>query len=227
MSALPPVSKDAAHPKVFIVDDHAPTRNMVAAILCAAGQRCESFASAKEFLQAFHVNATGCLVLDIRMPEMTGPQLQEVLVERGCRLPIIFLTAAADVPTAVSVLQRGAVTLIEKPFTAEVLIRAVDDAIKIASAQQAQALELNDLHRRMSQLTPREREVADLLASGKTNRQTAIALGLSERTVEIHRGRIMAKMKCDSIIDLGLGWHKLQASIKRSQGGITSPGAGP
>jgi FixJ family two-component response regulator len=189
---------------------------LIAAILGAAGHHCETFGSAKKFLEAFDINSSGCLLLDISMPEMTGPQLQDVLVERGCRLPIIFLSATADVPTAVTVLQRGAVTLIEKPCKPELLVRTVNDALEIDRAQRAQLVELNELKKRLSQLTPRERQVAELLAEGKSNRQTAIALGLSARTVEIHRGRIMAKMNCDSIVNLGLSWHKLQEAFMQA-----------
>jgi two-component system response regulator FixJ len=138
-----------------------------------------------------------------------------VLIERGCHLPVIFLSAEADVRTAVNVLQRGAVDLIEKESCeAPVLIESVRRAIAKDAAQRAYVLELNDLRQRAAEMTPREVEVADLLADGKSNRQTALALGLSERTVEIHRGRIMAKMRCESIVNFGVQWLKLQQARK-------------
>jgi two-component system, LuxR family, response regulator FixJ len=197
---------------VFIVDDDPDLCQAISAILTEAGHGCVVFDSAQGFLDTVAPDAAGCVLLDIRMPEITGPELQALMAERGYGLPIIFLTATADVRTAVGVLQRGAIDLIVKPFEPEELVKAVQAALAKDVAQRAELGELNELYRRVAELTPREREVADLLAQGNSNRETANFLGLSERTVEIHRSRIMTKMQCDSIVNFGIQWSKVRAA---------------
>jgi two-component system, LuxR family, response regulator FixJ len=204
----------AAQPKVFIVDDDPAMCRVLDAILSHAGHVCSTFSSAEAFLESVNISAAGCLLLDIQMPNMSGPELQAKMVERGFSLPIIFLSAAADVPTAVDVLRRGAVNLIEKPCEPGALIRAVQSAVVTSTARLAERSELDELQQCASTLTPRERQVADLLALGNSNKQVAIALALSERTVEVHRARIMAKMGCESIVNFGVQWAKLQSGIK-------------
>jgi FixJ family two-component response regulator len=199
---------------VFIVDDDALFSRGSCEILRHAGFRCEVFSSAREFLAAINPDVPGCLLLDIRMPEMSGPELQSILHERGFTLPIIFLSGNVNVRTAVDVLQRGAIDMIEKTRPPDVLIRAVQNAIERDASERAKLRELYELRRRMRELTPREHEVADLLALGNSNRQIAIVLGLSERTIEIHRGRIMAKMQCDSIVNFGIIWLKVSSNEK-------------
>jgi two-component system response regulator FixJ len=212
VSSPPP----SACAKVFIVDDDPDLCLVLAAILHDAGRLCESFHSASTFLDSIGTESRGCVLLDIRMPGMTGPELQAVMAERGLCLPIIFLSAAANVRTAVEVLHRGAFDLIEKPCERGVLLAAVQKAMAHDAHQSAQRRELQLLQERMDELTPREHEVAELLAGGNSNRQTALALGLSERTVEIHRARIMAKMQCDSIVNFGIQWLKIKSARKSS-----------
>ncbi len=197
---------------VYMVDDDAQTCAIIGAKLREAGIACKTFDAADKFLSQFDPTSPGCLLLDIRMPGMTGPELQQVLNERHCRLPIIFLSAKADVRTAVDVLHRGAVDLIEKNADHGAIVAAVRKAFARDLTQRAEWAELTLLRRRARALTPREREVGDLLAQGKTNRQTALALGVSERTIEIHRARVMSKMECESIASFAVQWMKLQAA---------------
>jgi FixJ family two-component response regulator len=217
-------SQTCAVQKVFIVDDDPDLCQMIAAILTEAGHVCVVFDSAQGFLDAVAPDAAGCVLLDIRMPEISGPELQTLMAERGYVLPIVFLTATTDIRTVVGVLHRGAVDLIvKKPFEQESLVRAVQTALARDVTQRREMGERTELRRRMGELTPRELVVADLLAQGKSNKQTAIVLGLSERTVEIHRSRIMAKMRCDSIVNFGVQWSKVRPTATLNPSVVSRP----
>jgi len=187
---------------VFVVDDDQAVRESLALLVQSVGIEAETFASAREFLDTYRPDQRGCLITDIRMPGMSGLELQEQLSSDGVRIPVIVLTGHGDVPAAVRALKGGAVDFVEKPFNPQALLDLVQQAI----AKDAQIRELADqeaaVAERMSLLTPREHEVMTLVVVGKANKVIAIELSISERTVELHRGRIMKKMQARSLAEL-------------------------
>lgn len=191
-----------ARPTIFIVDDDAAVRDALKLLLRSVGQAVETFGSAQEFLDAYSEDRPGCLVLDIRMPGMSGLELQQKLNERHSILPIIFITGHGDVPMAVEAMQAGAVDFIQKPFRDQDLIDRINQALEKDSSNRAALGERNDIRRRLDTLTPREREVLDLVVHGKANKVIAGDLKLSQRTVEIHRARVMEKMQASSLAHL-------------------------
>lgn len=195
-------SQSGARPTIFIVDDDAAVRDALKLLLRSVGQAVETFASAQEFLEAYSEDRPGCLVLDIRMPGMSGLELQQKLNEKHSILPIIFITGHGDVPMAVEAMQAGAVDFIQKPFRDQDLIDRINQALDKDSMNRAALGERNDIRRRLETLTPREREVLDLVVHGKANKVIAGDLKLSQRTVEIHRARVMEKMQASSLAHL-------------------------
>ena len=191
-----------ARPTIFIVDDDAAVRDALKLLLRSVGQAVETFGSAQEFLDAYSEDRPGCLVLDIRMPGMSGLELQQKLNEKHSILPIIFITGHGDVPMAVEAMQAGAVDFIQKPFRDQDLIDRINQALEKDRANRAALGERNDIRRRLETLTPREREVLDLVVHGKANKVIAGDLKLSQRTVEIHRARVMEKMQASSLAHL-------------------------
>jgi two-component system response regulator FixJ len=191
-----------ARPTIFIVDDDAAVRDALKLLLRSVGQAVETYASAQEFLDAYSEERPGCLVLDIRMPGMSGLELQQKLNERHSILPIIFITGHGDVPMAVEAMQAGAVDFIQKPFRDQDLIDRINQALEKDAANRAALGERNDIRKRLETLTPREREVLDLVVHGKANKVIAGDLKLSQRTVEIHRARVMEKMQASSLAHL-------------------------
>jgi FixJ family two-component response regulator len=191
-----------ADPKVFIVDDDAAVRRSIRMLIRTIGIEAEAFASAKEFLDAYDPRQPGCLVLDVRMPGMSGLELQEKLRDMDANLPIIFVTAHGDVPMAVNAMRSGAVDFIQKPFRDQELIDRVQQALEQDARSRAALAGKEEIQRRVSTLTPREREVMDMVVGGKANKVIAANLGLSERTVEIHRSRVMKKMEAESLPQL-------------------------
>lgn len=187
---------------VFLVDDDQGMRDSMALILELAGYRVKTFASATDFLGGFSPDEHGCLLLDQRMPEMSGLDLQQVLAERGCPLPIIFLSAFGDVPTTVRAIQGGAMDFLEKPASPEILIQRIDAALEEDRKRREEAATENDILQRFRQLTPRENEVLLLTTQGLTNKDIARQLGISPRTVENHRARMMEKMQASNLADL-------------------------
>jgi two-component system, LuxR family, response regulator FixJ len=192
----------SAEPKVFVVDDDPAVREWLEALLRAAGHSVVSFASAAEFLAAYAPNVPGCLVLDIRMPEMSGLELQARLKERAATLPVIFITSHGDVPMAVEAMRAGAVDFLLKPFEDQDLLDRVRQALALDAASQAERSELDAIRARIKALTPRELEVMRLVVEGKANKIIATDLSLSQRTVEIHRARVMDKMGAGSLAHL-------------------------
>lgn len=187
---------------VFIVDDDAAIRDSLALLLGLNGYRTLPFASADDFLSLCDPAWSGCLLLDIRMPGTDGLALQAALIERGINLPIVFMTAHGDVPTVRTALKSGAVDYLEKPVDPDAMLVAVRAAIDVDSTQR-QKLARNDQNdRRLNTLTPREREVLDLVVQGQQYRQIAAALGISPRTVEVHRARLMEKLGARNISEL-------------------------
>lgn len=187
---------------VFIVDDDAAIRHAMELLMRSVNEKCEIYRSADEFLTAWDETRTGCLVLDIRMPGMGGLELQERLRERGSSLPIIFITGHADVPMAVDAMQRGAFDFIQKPFRDQDLLERIAAAMKADRAKRAEYRRKTEVSERVATLTGREREVMELVVTGKPNKVVAYELGVSQRTVEIHRARVMDKMAARSLADL-------------------------
>jgi two-component system response regulator FixJ len=195
-------SVNLARPTVFVVDDDNAVRDALRFLLRSVGLTVETFASATEFLEAYRDDRPGCLVLDIRMPGMTGLELQDKLMERRSILPIIFITGHGDVPMAVEAMQAGAMDFIQKPFRDQDLLDRIHQAIDKDAKTRQSLGELAAIRARLASLTPREREVMDLVVHGKANKVIAGDLDLSQRTVEIHRARVMEKMEASSLAHL-------------------------
>ena len=209
-----------ASPTVFIVDDDEAVRKAVSRLLRSAGIAVAVFASPGEFLAQYNPATPGCLVLDITMPDFDGLQLQTALTEKGSILPIIFLTGTGDVSTSVQAMKHGAFDFLSKPVKDKDLLTAVRAAIeRDAVARLAQA-KLSEIRARLDSLTPREREVLEHVVSGKLNKQIAGDLGITEATVKMHRARVMAKMKVQSVAELArLTEHcRINPRIERGNG---------
>ncbi len=189
-------------PTVFIVDDDPAIRFAMQALLDSVNLRHEIFPSGDEFLAAVSDHRPGCLVLDIRMPGLGGLELQQELINRGNELPIIFITGHGDVPMAVEAMQKGAIDFIQKPFRDQDLLDRIRDALKTDEQRRTQQQKHSEVADRVARLTKREREVFDLVVTGKPNKVIAYELGVSQRTVEIHRARVMEKMQARSLADL-------------------------
>jgi RNA polymerase sigma factor (sigma-70 family) len=191
------------HPTVFIVDDDAAVRKSLMRLLNSAGYRPEGCASAEEFLDHWERNPTpGCVLLDIQMPGLDGLQLQQKLQACAVSIPIIFITGYGDIPMSVRAMRAGAVDFLPKPFRDEDLLGAVQQAILRDRQQRAEREDREAVEKRYAALTPREREVLALVVQGLLNKQIAAALGASEKTIKIHRSRVMEKMKVQSVADL-------------------------
>ena len=187
---------------VFIVDDDAAVRDSLSFLMQSVGLQTESFDSADAFLQAEPIERAGCLLLDIRMPGMSGLELQGSLEERGIRLPVIFISGHADVPMAVRALKAGAFDFVEKPFNDQLLLDCVQRAIESDRQQRQSEAQLDEWRERMETLTPREREVMELVVDGAANKVISATLGVSLKTVEAHRARVMDKLKAESLSHL-------------------------
>lgn len=187
---------------IFVVDDDASLRQSLLWLLRSAGWRAEAFASAEEFLARPPFAGVGCLILDVRMPQMTGPQLRDRLTARSASLPVIFLTGHGEVVTGVDAMKKGAVDFLLKPCDDEVLLQAVASAVERHRAAQAQTRELHSIHHRLARLSPREREVMACVIAGSLNKHIADALGIAEKTIKIHRGRVMQKLEVNSVAEL-------------------------
>lgn len=189
-------------PTVFVVDDDPAVLKSLSRLLLAARLNVATFDSPLEFLERLDPHATGCLVLDVAMPGLNGLELQGALTTKRSAIPIIFLTGQADVPTSVQAMKRGALDFLIKPVNDEDLLKAVHSALeKDRIAQQARA-ELDDILERLATLTPREREVLTHVVSGQLNKQIASDLGTVEKTIKVHRARVMEKMKAHSVAEL-------------------------
>lgn len=189
-------------PTVFVVDDDSGVRSSIRILLKSVGINTTVFASAREFLATFDPSRHGCMVLDIRMPGMSGMELQLELNRLGAIIPVVFITGHGDVPMAVEAMQQGAFDFLQKPFRDQDLIHRIQKALERDAAQRAALQQTDAIKARLDSLTPREREVLDLLADGKQNKVMAATLGLSQRTVEIHRSNVMDKMQAKSVAQL-------------------------
>jgi len=187
---------------VYIVDDDQAIRHAMELLMRSVGLDYEIFHSADDFLASHSDERAGCLVLDIRMPGLGGLELQEKLNEMGSTLPIIFITGHGDVPMAVEAMQKGAVDFIQKPFRDQELLDRIGEALKTDQERRSARSQKAEVAGRIDKLTNREREVMDLVVTGKPNKVIAYELGVSQRTVEIHRARVMEKMQARSLADL-------------------------
>ena len=191
-----------SEPTVFVVDDDEPVRDAIGLLLDTVDLPHECYDSATTFLEAYSAPRTGCLVLDIRMPGLGGLELQEELLKRGNTLPVIFITGHGDVPMAVEAMQKGAVDFIQKPFRDQDLLDRIREALRTDRERRQEQQQHAEVEERIARLTNREREVFDLVVTGKPNKVIAYELGVSQRTVEIHRARVMEKMQARSLADL-------------------------
>ncbi len=193
-----------AVPTVFVVDDDDSVRRALRRLIQSVGLTVRTHASAAEFLAAYDANMPGCLVLDVRMPGLSGLDLQASFTERDITLPVIFITGHGDIPMSVRAMKAGALDFLAKPFNDQVLL----DAIQRALAQDAEArrerAERDSVARRLESLTPRERQVMSRIVCGLTNRQVAAELGASEKTIKVHRARVMRKTQVNSLAELVL-----------------------
>ena len=189
-------------PTVFVVDDDEPVRDAIGMLLETVDIPYESFPTAQAFLDAYRSDRRGCLILDIRMPGMSGLELQQKLVDMDAPIPIVFITGHGDVPMAVEAMKRGAVDFIRKPFRDQDLLDRVHEALNLDAGQRAEFEDLEQARAKLESLTPREHEVFLRVANGQANKVVAIDLGISERTVEIHRSQVMHKTGARSLADL-------------------------
>ncbi len=189
-------------PTVFVVGDDPPTRDALRVLFKSVRLKVRAYASAEAFLAGYDAEHPGCLVLDVRMPGIDGLELQEELAARQIHVPIIFLTAYGDVPTAVRAMKQGAVDFMTKPPPGQALLDAVKGAIKCDAESRRRRAKSASARARLASLTDREREVLDLVLTGKHNKAIAAELGLSHKTIEFHRKKIMDKMHADTVVDL-------------------------
>lgn len=200
--ALAPRPPSLPSHTVFVVDDDASVRRSLGRLLKSAGHPVEIFASADEFLQRQHYDGVGCLVLDVQMPGLNGIELQRTLAQKDYCLPIIFITGHGDIPMSVRAMKSGAVDFLPKPFNDDVLLKAIDQALARCSQERDTRAEVADIRNRLATLTPREHEVLEHVVTGKLNKQIAADLGAAEKTIKVHRGRVMQKMKVQSVAEL-------------------------
>ena len=204
--------KEAAVPIVFIIDDDAGMRQAIQDLVESVDLRAECFTTGEEFLRKQRTSDPCCLVLDVRLPQMSGLDFQHRLAEIGLQIPIIFITAHGDIPMSVKALKSGAVEFLTKPFRDQDLLDAIQQALQRDRAAREQQAEINALHERYKTLTAREQEVMPLVVSGMLNKHISAKIGASEATVKIHRGHVMEKMQAGSLIELVRMADKLKLS---------------
>jgi FixJ family two-component response regulator len=189
-------------PTVFIIDDDASVRKSLSRLLRSAGFEAETFATAELFLKREHYDGIGCLVLDVRMPGISGIDLQDELSKADYSMPIVFITGHGNIPMGVQAMKKGAVDFLAKPFEDEDFLQAVREAIAKDTQGRAEYAEVHEVRGRIALLTARERDVFRYVITGMLNKQIAYELGIAEKTVKVHRGRIMEKLAVDSVAEL-------------------------
>ena len=189
-------------PIVFVVDDDQAMRNSLKWLIESIGMQVETYASASEFIDSYYPGRAGCLLLDVRMPGMSGLELQAYLSRQEIRIPIVIITGHGDVSMAVRAMKAGAVDFIEKPFNDQALLDSIRNALDFDEQQRSLQAQRAEIAARLAQLTPREHEVMEMVTDGRSNKEIAAELGVSAKTVEAHRARVMEKMQADSLAEL-------------------------
>ena len=203
MATLPPRSRSRPAGRVYLIDDDAGVRRALTRLLRSAGHDTVSFGSAEDFLLGAPIDdVPACLVVDLRMPGLSGLELQELLLEQGLDLGIVFISGRADVRSGIRAMKRGAVDFLEKPFSEEALLGAVALALEKERVRLATSADRAELQARLATLTPRERDVFGLIVNGLPNKQVGAELGTAEKTVKVHRARVMQKMAAGSLAEL-------------------------
>lgn len=212
------LSVESSHnePTLFLVDDEEAVRSSLARLLRAEGFTVATYASAEAFLDDAPFDRLGCILLDVDMPGMTGPALQEALAEKGADLPVIFLTGRGSVSLGVRAMKLGAVDFLEKPIDADVLVPVLREAIQRHRTAREQGARARDIQQRLDSLSAREREVLEHVVRGRLNKQIAGDLGIAVKTVKVHRGRVMAKMRVRSVAELVRLWEEMDAPAASS-----------
>ncbi len=187
---------------VYVVEDDEAVRDSLEMMLVSMEHKVETFPTANEFLEQYDESMAGCIVLDIRMPGMDGMELQKALNGKNSILPIIFVTGHGDVPMAVEAMQQGAIDFIQKPYREQELLEKIKAALELDAEQRASLIEKKEIQSKLEELTPRENEIMDMMIDGNANKVIAIDLDISQRTVEIHRSRVMHKMGTHSLAHL-------------------------
>ena len=205
-------AESATTPTIFVVDDDVAVRESLKLLISFAGWRAETFASAQEFLARPRVLAPSCLVLDVSLPDMNGLELQERVAADRVEMPIIFITGNGDIPMTVRAMKAGALEFMTKPFDEQALMCAIRSGLEQSKAALGQKAEIQALRTCYASLTFREREVMELVVSGLLNKQIGLTLGISEITVKAHRGKVMHKMKADSLAGLVKAAERLRPS---------------
>ena len=207
--------KSAAAPTVYIIDDDRGMRQAIQDLVESVGLRAQAFATGQEFLNRQGTSEPSCLILDVRLPRMSGLDFQRQLAETGAQIPIIFITAHGDIPMSVRALKSGAVEFLTKPFRDQDLLDAIQQALQRDIAAREQQAEIHNLEERYQLLTAREREVMTLVVTGMLNKQIASEISASEGTVKIHRGQVMRKMQAESVVELLRMADKLRLSPRK------------
>lgn len=197
-----PQPVEGAQPTVIVIDDDTSVRKGISRLLVSMGFRTETFGSAEEFLARERYAGAGCIILDVRMPGLSGMDLQDELNKADCSMPIIFITGHGNIPMSVQAMKKGAVDFLTKPFDDEELLQAVENALEKDRKAKAEQAEVHDILKRIERLTPREYGILSYVVTGMLNKQIALKLGIAEKTVKVHRGRIMEKLSVDSVAEL-------------------------
>jgi FixJ family two-component response regulator len=195
-------AKASPNPTVYLVDDDPGVLKGLSRLLSSAGLTVAAFSSPRQYLEQYDPSSAGCLVLDVAMPGLNGLELQQALLTGGHQLPIVFLTGRGDIPTSVKAMKSGAVDFLTKPVQEADLLAAVRVAMEKDHLHRQASAEVAEFQQRLATLTPREREVLEHVIAGYLNKQTAAELGTVEKTIKVHRARVMEKMKVDSVVEL-------------------------